>query len=43
MFGMRAVVSWRRWRQAFFAQDAAAQDIPRIKARILSFDGKMMT
>ena len=26
-----------------FAQGAAAQDIPRIKARILSFDGKVMT
>jgi hypothetical protein len=26
-----------------FAQDAAAQAIPRIKARILSFDGKVMT
>ena len=26
-----------------FAQDAAAQTIPRIKARILSFDGKVMT
>jgi hypothetical protein len=26
-----------------FAQDAAAQAIPRIKARILSFDGKVLT
>lgn len=26
-----------------FAQDAAAQAIPRIKARILSFDGKILT
>ena len=26
-----------------FAQDAAAQTIPRIKARILSFDGKVLT
>jgi hypothetical protein len=28
---------------AFVAQGAAAQDIPRIKARIISFDGKMLT